>query len=97
MFLFANLFVALASAVDIILTFYLYLVLARVIISWVNADPRNAIVRFIYSATEPLLYRVRRVVPPMGGLDLSPLVLSAAIYFLNIFLVRTLVDLAQRL
>lgn len=97
MFLFANFFVALASAVDIILTFYLYLVLARVIISWVNADPRNPIVRFLYSATEPLLYRVRRVVPPMGGLDLSPLVLSAAIYFLNIFLVRTLLDLAQRL
>lgn len=97
MFLFSNFFVALASAVDIILTFYLYIVLGRVIISWVNADPRNPIVRFLYSATEPLLYRVRRVVPPMGGLDLSPLVLSAAIYFLNIFLVRTLVDLAQRL
>jgi YggT family protein len=97
MFLFSNFFVALASAVDIVLTFYLYLVLGRVIISWVNADPRNPIVRFLYSATEPRLYRVRRVVPPIGGLDLSPLVLSAAIYFLNIFLVRTLVDLAQRL
>lgn len=97
MFLFSNFFVALASAVDIILTFYLYLVLARVIVAWVNADPRNPIVRFLYSATEPLLYRIRRKVPPMGGLDLSPLILSAAIYFLNIFLVRTLLDLARRL
>jgi YggT family protein len=97
MFVLSNFLVAMAGAVSLILTLYLYIVLGRAIISWVNPDPRNAIVRFLYSATEPLLYRVRRVLPYMGGIDFSPLVVILAIYFLQAFLVSTLQDLAVRM
>ena len=97
MFMLANLVAAVAGVLGLVLTLYMYIVIGRALISWVNPDPRNPIVRFLFNATEPLLYRVRRVVPYMGGIDFSPLVVIIAIYFLQSFLVGSLVDLAYRL
>jgi len=69
----------------------MWIIFARVILSWVNPDPHNPIVRFLHSITEPVLYRVRRAVPMHGmGLDLSPIFVILAIYFLQIFLVGSL-------
>jgi YggT family protein len=96
MFVLSNLLMAIAGALGLVLTLYMYIIIARALISWVTPDPRNPIVRFLYSATEPLLYRVRRVVPYMGGIDFSPLVVIIGIYFLQSFLVASLLDLAQR-
>ena len=72
---------------NLVLTLYLWIIIARALLSWVNPDPRNPIVRFLHNATEPILYPVRRALPYMGGVDLSPLVVIVAIYFLQIFLV----------
>lgn len=74
-----------------------WLVIIAAVISWVNPDPRNPIVRFLYNATEPLLSRVRRAVPYLGGIDFSPLVVIIGIYVLQSFLVASLMDLALRL
>lgn len=87
MILLGNILLALAKIVELasgILTIYKYLLLARVIISWVNADPYNPIVNFIYRVTEPILYRVRRRMPNTGMLDLSPLVVFLLIYLVQI-------------
>jgi YggT family protein len=97
MFVLANFFVAVAGVLNLVLTLYLWIIIARAILSWVNPDPRNPIVRFLYNATEPILYPVRRALPYMGGIDLSPLVVIAGIYFLQIFLVGSLRDLAMRM
>jgi YggT family protein len=99
MFLFANLIEALAGAVSMVLTAYMWIVIIRAIISWVNPDPYNPIVRFLYSITEPVLYRLRRAMPFLytSGLDLSPLVVFVSIYFLQSFLVQSLYDLARAL
>ena len=94
MFVLSNLLMAIAGALGLILRLYMWIVIARALISWVNPDPRNPIVRFLYNATEPLLYRVRRVVPYMGGIDFSPLVVIVGIYFLESFLVASLVEVA---
>jgi YggT family protein len=82
---------------DKALDIYIYIIIGRAIISWVNADPYNPIVRFLYKATEPVLYRVRRIMPDMGGVDLSPLVVILAIYFLKAFIVKSLYMMANRL
>jgi YggT family protein len=75
------------------LEIYMWLIIARAVISWVNPDPYNPIVRFLYNITEPVLSYLRRRVPLVyGGLDLSPLLVLAAIIFLKVFLVGTLVD-----
>ncbi len=97
MFVLANLLLGLAAALNLILTVYLFIVIARALISWVSPDPRNPIVRFLYGATEPLLYRVRGMLPFIGGIDLSPIIVLAAIYFLQYFLVGSLQDLAASL
>ncbi len=98
MFALRNLIEALAYILNLALTIYMWVIIARAILSWVNPDPYNPIVRFLYNITEPVLGWVRRRVPVIfGGLDLSPLLILLAIVFLQRFLVSTLFDLAQRL
>ena len=76
---FAEVITGIASLLDI----YIYIIIGRAICSWVNADPYNPIVRFLYKATEPLLYRVRRILPDMGGVDFSPMVIILGIYLIK--------------
>jgi YggT family protein len=90
-FLIANLLSALATVLGIALNIYMWVIIVRALLSWVNPDPYNPIVRFLNSITEPVLYRVRKAVPMHGmGLDLSPIIVILAIYFLQIFLVQSL-------
>jgi YggT family protein len=97
MFLFANLLNAVATVINMALTIYTYIIIGSAIVSWVNPDPYNPIVRFLHRATEPVLYRVRRFMPDTGGLDLSPMVVLLAIFFLQKFVINSMFDLAQRL
>ncbi len=98
MFVLANFLFGLAQVLDLLLNIYFWLVLIRALLSWVNPDPFNPIVRFLHRATDPVLLWVRRKVPVVfGGLDFSPMLVILGIYFLRIFLVRSLVDLAMRL
>ncbi len=87
----SNLVMALAEVLHLALTAYLWIIIARALLSWVNPDPYNPIVRFIYNITEPVLGYIRRRVPLVfSGIDLSPLLVLAALYFLDSFLVITL-------
>lgn len=98
MFVLGNLLDASALVIEYVLQIYSWIVIARVVISWVNADPYNPIVRAIYSMTEPVLYRIRRALPVYGGgIDFSPIVVFIGIMFLQSFLVQTLRQLAFRM
>jgi YggT family protein len=99
MFLLSNFLIAAASVLGMLITLYTYVIIARAIISWVNPDPYNPIVRFLYNVTEPVLYRVRRTFPfsYVGGLDFSPVIVLLALYFLQVFLVRSIQDFALML
>ncbi len=98
MFVVNNFMSAIAQLLDFLLTAYMWIIIGRAIISWVNADPYNPIVRFLYEATEPVLSRIRRYVPiSFGGIDFSPMILILAIMFLQSFLVQTLKQLALRM
>jgi len=98
MFVISNFLSALATLVDLVLSAYMWIIIGRAIISWVNADPYNPIVRFLFEVTEPLLARIRRVVPILGGgIDFSPMILIVAVMFLRSFIVPTLQHIAQSL
>jgi len=98
MFALRHLIEAVAEILNLGLSIYMWLIVARAILSWVNPDPSNPIVRFLYSVTEPVLGWVRRRVPiVMGGLDLSPILVLLAIVFLQKFLVASLLDMAMRI
>ena len=95
MFVLQNFIVALAKVIDLILVVYMWLIIARAVLSWVNADPYNKIVIFIYRVTEPVLRPVRRVLPGQNlGIDFSPVVVLLVIFFLRYFLVQTIIQLA---
>lgn len=95
MFVLANFLLATASVLQLVLSLYMWIVIARALVSWVNADRYNPIVRFLENATDPLLYRVRRALPfQTGGIDFSPLIVLLGIYFLQAFLVESLRDVA---
>ena len=87
---------ALADILHIVLNAYMYIVIARAIISWVNPDPYNPIVRFLHNVTEPVLYRIRRWLPfDTGGIDFTPMILILAIIMADRFIVPTLYTLAS--
>ena len=102
MFVAGNFLTALASVLHMLLQAYIWVVIIRALISWVNPDPWNPIVKMLNRLTDPLLEPIRRrMFRMMGyggmGIDLSPLILIAAIYFLDFFLVGTLTDLGMRI
>jgi YggT family protein len=98
MLIFRNLLVAVATVLEYVLVFFMFITIARAVLSWVSPDPYNPIVRFIHNVTEPVLYQIRKRLPMMyGGIDFSPIVVILIIIFLRIFLVDSLEGLANSL
>lgn len=96
MFVLGNFIIALAKITDIILTIAYWLILIRALISWVNPDPYNVIVQFLYRTTEPILSPIRKILPP-SGIDISPIIAFLAIIFVRAFLVQSLMEIGFRL
>ena len=98
MFVLSNFILAVAKIIDMALSLYMWIIVARALISWVNPDPYNPIVRFLYRATEPVMAPIRRWLPLRGlGIDISPIIAIAAIIFLQSFLLRSLIEFAYYL
>ena len=98
MLVFRNLLTAVATVLDYVLVFFMFITIARAVLSWVSPDPYNPIVRFIHNLTEPVLYQIRKRLPMMyGGIDFSPIIVILIIIFLRIFLVDSLAGLADSL
>ncbi|OGW91830.1 MAG: hypothetical protein A3D28_01305 [Omnitrophica bacterium RIFCSPHIGHO2_02_FULL_63_14] len=98
MFVASNFLQATAGVLELAISALWWLILIRALLSWVNPDPYNPIVRFIESVTEPLLAPFRRLIPAYKvGIDLSPVFALLLLYFLKIFLVRTLLGIAYRI
>lgn len=84
------------QVVNLVFQVYILIVVARVLVSWVNPDPYNPIVRFLHNATEPVLDRIRRVLPlEFGGIDLSPIALLLGLSLLQQAIMQLIVRLAR--
>ena len=93
-----NFLMALAQILSMVLNIFMWIIIIRALISWVNPDPYNPIVQFLYRVTDPVLYQVKKVVPMPGiGIDFSPIVVILIIYFLQIFAVQSLMDFSRML
>ena len=97
MFILSNFISAVANILNFLLSAVYWLVIIRALISWVNPDPGNAIVQFLYKATEPILEPVRRSLPLAFrfGIDISPIIVIILIMFLKSFLIKSLYDLSM--
>jgi len=98
MFIAGNVLEGIATILDTILWIYMWVIIIRALISWVNPDPWNPIVQFLQRATDPVLYQIRRRLG-MGsmGFDFSPIIAILIIIFLQIAVVGSLKDLAMRM
>jgi YggT family protein len=98
MFIIGNFLKAVAVVLNYVLHFYMWIVVARAVLSWVNPDPYNPIVRFIHNVTEPVLYRIRTKIPvDFGGIDFSPIIVILGIIFLQNFVISSLLRLSATL
>ncbi len=97
MFIFGNLLLAIAQILDIILSIYMWVVIIAALISWVNPDPYNPIVRFLYSVTDPVLRPIRRRIGMTMGIDISPMIVILIILFIRRFLIASLIEIAFRM
>jgi len=62
------------TAIDVAFQVYTWILIVRIILSWVRHNPHQPVIRFIYEVTEPYLGLFRRFIPPIGAMDLSPIV-----------------------
>ena len=98
MYIIGYLLMAIAKVLDLVLLLFMWIVIARAVLSWVNPDPFNPIVRFIHNVTEPALYRVRAFIPvSFGGIDFSPIIVLLGVIFLRTFVISSLIRLSANL
>ncbi len=98
MFVLANFIGAVATILNIMVTILIWLIIISAVISWVNPDPYNPIVQFLYRTTAPILRPIRRLIPIRGvPIDFSPMIAILILIFLRFFIIRSLVDLSLRL
>lgn len=90
--------------IDMVLNFYTWIIIGSAIFSWlyafnvINANNRfvGMIGEFLYKATEPALRPIRRILPDLGGLDISPIVLLIAIFFVRTFIATSIAPIFLR-
>lgn len=97
MFILANLISAIAQILDIALSAYMWIIIIAALISWVNPDPYNPIVRFLHSVTDPVLRPIRRMIGFGLGIDISPMIVILIIIFIRRFLVSSLIEIALKI
>jgi len=98
MFILGNFLIAIANILDIILTIYMWIVIISAVISWVNPDPYNQIVRLLYALTDPVFRRIRQIIGArLGPIDFSPMIVILAIIFTKKFLISSLIELGYKL
>jgi len=100
MFVFGNALVGLAQVLAFALQLYMFILFGRAICSWVQANPRNPIVQFLYLATEPPIRVVRRLLPMnlrYFPLDIAFLVVFGIVIFLYYGIVPTIADIGARM
>ncbi len=98
MYLLGYFLMAAAKVMDVVLLFFMWVVIIRAVLSWVNPDPYNVIVRFIHSVTEPVLFQIRTKLPiNYGGIDFSPIIVLLGVVFLRTFAVNSLMRMAASL
>ncbi|PKN09595.1 MAG: hypothetical protein CVU73_01185 [Deltaproteobacteria bacterium HGW-Deltaproteobacteria-8] len=92
---FTIILVKLVQLASTLLTLYMWVVIISALLSWVNPDPYNPIVRFLRSITDPVYARIRRLLPfvVIGGMDLSPVVVIVTVQILGALLDKLVFDM----
>ncbi len=98
MFVFGHFVTGIAYILDILLNIYFWIILIRAVLSWIQPNPYNPLVRTIYKLVDPVTYKISRIIPTrVGMIDFAPFILMILIVFLQRFLIRSLFELGTRI
>ncbi|HYQ47454.1 MAG TPA: YggT family protein [Thermodesulfovibrionales bacterium] len=98
MLIVGNLLITVAEIVNMLLNIYYWVVIVAALISWVNPDPYNPVVRFLRAVTEPLFRPIRRLIGyRLGPIDISPIIVILGILFVQKFLVRSIIEIGYKI
>ncbi len=97
MFIAGNFLIAVGIILRWAVNIYMWMIIIRALISWVNPDPYNPIVLFLRKSTDPVLEPLRRKIPSFGGIDFTPVIAIFILIFVNRFLVDSIIELGLRL
>lgn len=86
---------SIAELLGLLINVFIFSILIQVIISWVNPGMHNPVMGLLHSLTEPLLAPARRVIPPISGLDLSPIIVIVCLQLASMLAVAPIRDLAR--
>ena len=93
-----NLLIAISYIANTLLNVYQWVVIVAALISWVNPDPHNPIVRFLHAVTEPVFRPIRRLIGyRLGPIDISPIIVILAIIFIQKFVIASLMEIGYKL
>ena len=95
--IFGLVILSIAELLRLLINVYFFAILIQVVISWVNPGTYNPAVSLLYSINEPLLSRARRLIPPISGFDLSPIVVIILLQLISILFIQPIADLGQGL
>lgn len=88
---------SIAELLRLLVDIYFFAILIQVVISWVNPGTYNPAISLLYSINEPLLGRARRLIPPISGFDLSPIVVVIALKLISMLLIQPIADIGRGL
>ncbi|MCX8031236.1 MAG: YggT family protein [Thermodesulfovibrionales bacterium] len=98
MLIIGNFLIAIANIADFVLTVYKWIIIIAAVVSWVNPDPYNPIVRLLYRTTEPVLRPVRRLIGNrLGPIDISPLIGILVFVFIQMLVLRSIMEICYNL
>ncbi len=87
--------VAIADLLSLAVNIFMVAILVQVVLSWVGQGVHNPLTTMIYSLTDPVLRPVRRLIPPIGGMDLSPLVVLISIPLIKMLVIAPIANLGR--
>lgn len=98
MFILGNFVLAIATVLNYALELYQWIIIISALLSWVNPDPYNPIVRFLHSVTDPVLRPIRRLIGyRLGPIDISPILVLLAIMFIQKFFISSLMEIGYKI
>ncbi len=97
MFIVGNLLIAIGSVLHIIIYFFYIVIIIAAVLSWLRPNPYHPLIITIYKLSDIVVNPIRRFIPPIGFIDISPFIALLILYFVDLFVVKTILQLGYML
>ena len=93
MFILGNFLIAIGRVLHIVIYFFYFVIIIAAVLSWLRPNPYHPVINIIYRLSDIIVNPIRRFVPPLGFVDISPFITLLILYFIDLFIVRSIIQL----